>query len=101
MEKKLVYNVLREGNKSIELYNIFDHMYLSIEELNRLKFESLDKEAFAARLKSRLRYCFWCKSECELFISDIHEAWRKKRIDIYDQLMLNYPLLVDYVWSNL
>lgn len=101
MEKKLVYNVLREGDKSIELYNIFDHMYLSIDELNRLKFESLDKEAFALRFKSRLRYCFWCKSKCELFISDIHEAWRKKRIDIYDQLMLNYPLLVDYVWSNL
>lgn len=101
MQNKLVYNVYKEDNNSIGNYNIFDHLYLTIEELRVMKFESLDKEAFGERLKSRLRYCFWCKSECEILIGGIHNNSKEQKIGIYDQLMMNYPLLVDYVWENI
>ena len=101
MQDKLVYYVYKEDNNSIGSYNIFDHLYLTIEELRVMKFESLDKEAFGERLKARLRYCFSSRSECEVLIGGIHNSSKEQKIDIYDQLMMNYPLLLNYVWENI
>ena len=101
MQTKLVYNVYKEDNTSIRSYNIFDHLYLTIEELRVMKIETLDKEAFGERLKARLRYCFGSRSECEVLIGGIHNSSKEQRIDIYHQLMMNYPLLLNYVWENI
>ena len=101
METKLVYNVLKENHSEVVAYNIFNHAHLSLDELQKLKKRHPTKESFGERFDNLLRWCFWCKSEGELLISGIHNSSHEKKVDIYYQLQQNFPLLLDYVWSNL
>jgi hypothetical protein len=46
-------------------------------------------------------YYFWSKAEWEIIIS----SWPNRdndelKIDVFDQVMLNWEAFVDYCWSN-
>ena len=102
MEKVLAYYVYRYdiNSSSIKPYNIFSHGYLSYDEMKAMRLHSEDKEDFAAKLDRRLSYCFRSRSECEVLIGGIHNNDAEQKIDIYRQVLLNFTLLLDYVWSN-
>ena len=88
--------------------------------------EDYKKNIFAKDLKEILRYYFWSRAEYEIILTDWptsitqEEAKRvlaefEKRdhyrecvnlpvavkVDVYDQITLNFGLFVDYVWENL
>ena len=91
------YNSNRER---METYNIFNHygfVKYVIEHLKKIK----NKDDFALKLKSELMYYFWSKAEWEIIIS----SWPNRdndelKIDVFDQVMLNWEAFVDYCWSN-
>jgi len=82
-------------------FNIFDHGSF-VEYVKKAIKKFKNKEVFANQLKSELMYYFWGKSEWEIIIS----PWcgNKKqcdvKIDVFDQVMLNWDVFVDYVWDN-
>lgn len=96
-----VYHYNSNKNK-IELYNIFDH-YSFNKYIKKAARECFIKEDFIEQLQSELRYYFWSKAEWEVLVSPWVGGDREKdtvKIDVYDQVMMNWDKFTEYVWNN-
>jgi hypothetical protein len=85
--------------QKMEVYDIFDHESFKAYVEESLK-ECETKEDFAYQLINELRYYFWSKCEWEIEIID----WMRRqknglKIDVFQQIMLNFDRFVDYVWG--
>ena len=87
------------NDKTIKAWNIFDHVRFSDGIHKALEDYKDNKTNFVEALKSNLIYCFWCKSEYEIILSPWVSNGNKRKIDIYQQVMLNWNAFVDYVWN--
>ena len=92
------YNINRQ---KIESYNIFEHgsfAHYVKEAIKKYK----EKESFTEQLKRELQYYFWSKAEWEIIITPWcgNKSPDEIKIDVYDQVMLNWEIFVDYVWNN-
>lgn len=100
----LEWNVYLEdfNNKKIRVYNIFNHHTFYEDCLKAKKEYKDDKDKFLDKIKSSLMYCFWSKCEYEIILT----SWPKRdnfddeKIDVYDQVMLNWPIFSEYIWEN-
>lgn len=98
------------NNRDIETYDIFDHWSFRLDCQKLLKkydkvFKkdgTFDRETFAEELRRDLMYYFWSKCEWEIILSHWppSDRHREMKIDVFDQVRLNYDVFVDYVWSN-
>ena len=99
----LTWNVYYHNfNKSeIQKFNIFDHWKFNEDVSNDLHRCSSRSE-FGELLRRNLFYYFCSKCEYEVLIS----PWvgdREKgtiKVDIYNQVMMNWDVFLDYVWTN-
>lgn len=120
--KALSWFVFRHdiNTNRIEEYNVFTHGRFAKEIQQALKQEH-DYDEFSATLKYIAMYYFWCKCEYEIVITSfppyvnadeidriIKYNNRKRfdvsldcaeKIDIFQQLMMNWKQFVSYVWS--
>lgn len=61
-----------------------------------------NRDAFIERLRKDVMYSYWSKCEYEIVL----QHWPPLRdpdgtkVDIYDQVMLNWDRFCDYVWEN-
>lgn len=104
MKMSLKWNVYYHdiNKQKMEIWNVFQH-YGFLEYVQRALKKFKTKEEFAKQLRRELLYYFWSKSEWEIIISPWVGGDREKdsvKIDVYDQVMLNWEVFVDYVWSN-
>lgn len=94
----------------IETYNVFTH-YSFLEDCRRtLKQYNknykangvFDRDEFSKDLGRILMYYFWSKCEWEIILQHWPESERFKdeKIDVYDQIRLNWDIFVDYVWGH-
>jgi hypothetical protein len=84
-------------------FNIFEHDGFVKYVKEATKVCKDDKECFADRLKSELMYFYWSKSEYEIILSPWcgGDAERDSiKIDVYNQVMLNWNIFKDYVWEH-
>lgn len=64
------------------------------------------KEQLSSLLVSHFRYNYWAKCECEFLICDwpnrekVDDS-RPIKIDMFDQIKINYSLILDLVWNYL
>jgi hypothetical protein len=80
-----------------ESFNIFDHYSFS-EGCNKAFAECKhDKATFAEEVKHELMYYYWSKYEWEIIIKKFGSKERK--IDLYEQVMLNWDKFIDYLWD--
>lgn len=89
------------NKNKIVTYNIFKHCKFN-EDIQKLIKNNYSKEEFKERLKRELMYFFWSKCEYEIIISPWvgrNKEEAEVKIDIYDQVMLNFDRFVDYCWS--
>lgn len=95
----LVWNVYSFNLNSnvIKPFNIFCHNKFKKDVVNNLK-ECNDKDEFAEKLKSNLRYYFWSKCEWEIYINWFDND--ELKVDVYDQVMLNWNVFLNYVWNS-
>lgn len=100
---KLEWNVYYRTMCSDEIrtMNIFEHSGFMNAVKKSLK-ENDNKEAFTRDLRGWLGYYYCGKCEWEIYLAaryefDVDEC---KKIDIYQQVMLNFDKFVDYVWSS-
>ena len=128
-KKVLEWNVFRYdcNTKKIVTYNVFNHssFLANVQKLRK------DKDTFSEQLRREVQYYFWSKSEHEIVIAswpvyiskDEYERITKEltaienrdrgfrvvnvsptvgsKIDIYEQLMLNWDNFVEYTWNTL
>lgn len=89
------------NGKQIITCNIFDHYKFKDECDKAWKNYKTDFPAFAKEVRSWLMYCFWGKCEWEVIISHWppHESFRDEKIDVFEQVMLNWDVFIIYVWN--
>jgi len=85
-----------------EPYNVFSHWRFLEDTQENLKKNKDDKAAFEERLKLDAMYYFWSKCEWEIIVSawPPNENVPEEKIDVYDQLKMNWNIFVDYVWNH-
>lgn len=81
-------------------YNVFNHggLYEDLEKGPR-KYD-LETKTFDSWLKGLLQYYFWSKCEYELILTPwppVSDGKEEEKIDIYDQVMLNFDLFATLV----
>ena len=100
----LEWNVYYESfnNRKIETFNLFDHGRFLADTKKNAKKNIHDYEAFKDQLRRDLMYYFWSKCEWEIILS----AWIRKdstkpiKIDVWDQVNLNWEVFCKYVWDH-
>ena len=117
-----VYNHDINGRK-IKIYNVFKHSSFN-EDIQKLLKEDLAYNEFTEKLNRIAQYWFWSKAEHEIVLTswvphidneeldrlnaerEKHRTYRYyvnldvgKKVDIYDQLRLNWNAFVEYVLS--
>lgn len=100
----LSWYVYRQDDNSgkIEPWNIFEHGRFRqdiIELLKRLD-ENTVRADFAKDVKSNLMYYFWSKAEYEIILKNWIGKDCEVKIDVYDQVMLNFDKFIDYLWGQ-
>ena len=79
-------------------WNIFNHSSFR-EEVKTLLNDNSIKTEFSEKLRKSLMYYFWSKCEYEIILSPWAGRADDIKIDIYDQIIMNFNRFVDYVWS--
>ena len=100
----LEWNVYVENfnGRKIETFNVFDHTRFLDDTKKNARKNIHNPEAFKEQLRRDLLYYFWAKSEWEIIIS----AWIRAdvtkpiKIDVFDQVMLNWEQFCKYVWDH-
>lgn len=94
------------NRKCIEKYNIFEH-YSFLEDIKKAYKEADGNfQLFENKVKSSLTYYFWSKCEWEIILSDWPPSpekfgFKKEKVDVYSQVMLNWNIFINYVWDNI
>lgn len=100
----LEWNVYVGGvnSRRIEVYNIFEHGGFLEDCKKAARKYAKDREKFETELRTSLAYRFWSKCEWEVIIDHWphHDAWKDKKVDVHEQVMLNWDRFADYVWRN-
>lgn len=90
--------------RKIIITNIFKHSSF-IEDIKKAinKYnKTLNEKEFWEKIDSSLRYYYWSKAEAEtVVISLIHpEKCEDMKIDIYDQIKMNWDAFREYLWNH-
>ena len=102
---KLVWNVYKQKSNTneIEVFNVFNHIGF-YRDLVKLKKEAkgMYNDTFKENIRKSLVYHFWAKCEYEILISNWVGGEKKERkIDIYEQVMLNFDSFFLYIVNNI
>ena len=100
LEWFVYYNSWNENK--IKPFNVFDHYgFVKACQKSLKKFKD-DRETFLEEVKKDLMYYYWSKCEWEIILSSWppRDSTPKEKIDVYDQVMLNWGHFCDYLWNN-
>lgn len=100
MEWNVYYHDINRSKMST--INIFNHHGFS-RDIKEVIRKYREKDEFIEQLKKELMYFFWSKAEYEIIIAPWCGGDREKeakKIDIYEQVMMNYDIFSEYVWKN-
>ena len=97
------YAYYHDYNKNeIRPFNVFDHCDFLNDCKKNAKANAKDYDRFCEQLRRDLQYYYWSKCEWELVLIpwvSRHEKCEEK-VDVADQIMLNWKAFCDYVWSH-
>lgn len=100
----LEWNVYVENfnGRKMETFNVFDHGRFLDDCRKNAKKHSKDYDAFCEQLRKDLMYYFWSKCEWEVILGPWirREACEEIKIDVYDQVKLNWDIFCNYVWEH-
>lgn len=106
---KMQWNVMRplwgwtkerySQGDTYQVYNVLDHFSFVSEIAELFLFPKTTKKYFEKELDSCAMYYFWSKAEHEIYVKDVFGGYTSK-IDVYDQLKMNWKPFVNYVWSK-
>ena len=117
------------NTRNIELFNIFRHFSFNKSVKKIMEIKGWERDEFAEKIRGNLQYFFWSKCEYEVVVTSwppyikrgeydrIEEEMMNrtcenidsfinirpcvtKKVDVYDQVMLNFDIFIDYLWSK-
>ena len=88
--------------REIRTHNVFNHWSFRRDVAKIARTRGLTKDDFAERMKSALMYHYWCKCEWEIILQHWppNERFSDEKIDVYDQIRINYDRFIDYCWEH-
>ena len=88
--------------RSIRTHNVFDHGGVMGDLKKAARKYAKDKDAFAEVVRRSIMYHYWSKCEWEIVLQHWppYEGFNGKKVDVYDQLALNWDKFVDYCWEH-
>lgn len=100
--REMQWYVYAEHQGEIEKFNIFDHTRFLSEIVQAYKKYKSDFDTFKGEVHKSLRYYFWSKCEWEIVLSGWPHCpkFPDLKIDVYDQVMLNWDIFIKYVWEQ-
>ena len=90
------------NSREIEVYNVLEGGRF-VEDCRRAAKKFRDsREAFEKEVRSSLMYCYWSKCEWEIVLQHWphNERFRDKKVDVFEQVCLNWPVFIDYLWEH-
>jgi len=89
------------NSKEIKTHNVLAHGGVRKDIVEATK-KCKTKEEFGEKLRSSLMYYYWGKCEWEILITPWcgDKDTIKRKIDVYEQVMFNWELFLDYVWNE-
>lgn len=98
----LTWNVYYENfnGKRIEIHNIFNHYRFWEDCIKNVKKNKDNRKNFEEQLKKDLQYYYWSKSEWEIILTSWQKNFNEEKIDVFEQVKLNWDKFADYVWAN-
>lgn len=97
---KPVWNVLIENVNTMEIekFNIFDHCRFKEDFEKAWKKYGCNLKEFEEQVKKCLMYYFWSKCEYEVEVASIvgNSNRPAKKIDVYQQVMMNFEAFIFY-----
>ena len=101
--REMHWNVYVEdiNGKQMKKYDIFEHYGFAQDVKDAYKKHKDDFENFKEAVRQSLSYFFWAKCEWEIVLSPWPESNRfhEKKIDVYDQVRMNWDVFIKYVWD--
>lgn len=88
------------NRKEINVFNVFNHWSFHEDCKKNAKKNSKDYEAFCEQLRKDAMYRFWSKCEYEILLTPWVGRAETLKIDIYDQLRLNWEQFCKYTWEH-
>ena len=98
LEWKVYYHDF--NRKEIVPYNVFEHGSFLEDCKKNARKNSKDFYLFCDRLQRDLMYWFWSKCEWEIVLKPWVGIAREEKIDVYDQVMLNWDQFCKYTWNH-
>lgn len=100
----LEYNVFVEdfNGKTFVPYNVFGHTAFVKDIKKNFKKNADNEKEFEEDLRMSAQYYFWSKCEWEIIVSSWPPSDRipEVKVDVYDQLRMNWHIFVEYVRSH-
>ena len=95
-----IWHVYIIRNESLEKFNVFQSVSF-LEGLKKcFKKYKNDIEKLKQKIESCAIYSFWSKYEYEILISSEKSEDKKSKIDVYNQLLLNWDAFVEYTLKH-
>lgn len=88
------------NSKEIKTYNVFDHWGFMEDLKKNYKKNKKNKDAFLEKLRTDVMYWYWSKCEWEIVLAPWVGKADEIKIDVYDQLKINWDKFCEYVWEN-
>lgn len=108
--KNLTWNVYvyNFNNRGIETRNILGNGSVIIRDvLEKAKSEYKENvpnyDKFKEEVRNIVMYYYWAKCEWEVIISawPPNENAKEEKVDVYSQVMLNFDIFYNYIYTNL
>lgn len=104
--ESLEWNVYMEdlNKREIIVFNVFNHYSFRTGLIKAWQKYHDDIEAFEKEVNSDAAYYFWSKREYEIGLTSPfggYDGFKDKKIDIYDQLRLNWDAFMSYIIAEL
>ena len=88
------------AKKCVEPYNVFKHSGFRDDVIADLLSFPDDKDGFEESLRKDIQYYFWSRCEYEILLVSWPRGDNEVKVDIADQIFMNWDNFVDYVWRN-
>lgn len=103
MKKTIIpFNVINYefNSKKFEPYDVMPYLIDCYKKVKRRKCCPKTFDEFKAFVKSESQYQFWSRCEYEIILSDWPSGNEQKKIDVYEQIMMNLDLVTDLLMKN-
>ena len=87
------------NHDKLEQYDVVPMLLRELKSLRKDDFP-MDKKSMDKELKSWARYHFWSKCEYEMIVHGWPEQKNDEKVDVYNQLVLNWDTFSEAFWKN-